>query len=312
MTTDTSEAGLGNLIIDAHAHIYSTDENAYPPTADPLRPPAGTGTIELLQREMRDAAVDRALLIHTYTFYGFDNRFIRDVSPNAKNWAGGVVNLDPAHPHSPDALHALVERSNIKAVRVSFEAYGYAEPGIALLYREARGLGIPVNALLTLEHAERLEALLDAYPDLSVVLDHCLNSQAGPLFAKTVEKVVELATRPNVYAKLSFPAMGSADDYPFPDMHEACSRFIEGVRSGSLHLGLLFSNRAVLSQGNLCGSGPFVPGRAGAQAVRARPDTRRHCGPRLFRRLKTTFQIRCSVASECGPTHRPGRDRPRA
>ena len=227
MTTDTSEAGLGNLIIDAHAHIYSTDENAYPPTADPLRPPAGTGTIELLQREMRDAAVDRALLIHTYTFYGFDNRFIRDVSPNAKNWAGGVVNLDPAHPHSPDALHALVERSNIKAVRVSFEAYGYAEPGIAILYREARGLGIPVNALLTLEHAERLEALLDAYPDLSVVLDHCLNLQTGPLFAKTVEKVVELATRPNVYAKLSFPAMGSADDYPFPDMHEACSRFIE-------------------------------------------------------------------------------------
>ena len=48
------------MIIDAHAHIHSTDENAYPSSADPLRPPAGTGTIELLQREMRDAAVDRA------------------------------------------------------------------------------------------------------------------------------------------------------------------------------------------------------------------------------------------------------------
>ena len=219
--------GDGHMIIDAHAHIYSTEENAYPPIAKPLRPPAGMGTVEQLQREMRDADVDRALLIQTYTFYGFDNRFIRDTSSNVKNWAGGVVNLDPAHPHSPDALHALAERSNIKAVRVSFEAYGYGVPGISLLYEEASRLGIPVNALLTLEHADRLEALLDTYPDLTVVLDHCLYLQAGSLFELTVEKVVELAKRPNVYAKLSFLAMGSADEYPFQDMHEACARFIE-------------------------------------------------------------------------------------
>ncbi len=224
------------MIIDTHAHIYSPDVNAYEPIADSTRPPPGAGTVDHLQREMQEAGVDRALLIQTYTFYGFDNRFIRDTALGARDWAAGVVNLDPANPHSCDALSALVKRSNVRALRISPEPYGYELPGIELLYKEASALGIAVNALLSLDQASRLSDLLEAFPELPVVLDHCLvwepglvfeTAAEGSLFEATIRKVVELARHPNLHAKLTFLAMRSEEEYPFRDMHDACKRIID-------------------------------------------------------------------------------------
>ena len=40
------------LIIDCHAHVYSTDDRKYPPVAKPLRPPQGTGTVPHLRRQV--------------------------------------------------------------------------------------------------------------------------------------------------------------------------------------------------------------------------------------------------------------------
>ena len=45
------------LIIDCHAHIYGEDEGRYPTIDSPLRPPAGTGTIAHLKREMAACGV---------------------------------------------------------------------------------------------------------------------------------------------------------------------------------------------------------------------------------------------------------------
>ena len=47
------------MIIDTHVHIYSPNENAYQPIAEPMRPPPDTGTVEQLQSETRGAGVDR-------------------------------------------------------------------------------------------------------------------------------------------------------------------------------------------------------------------------------------------------------------
>jgi L-fuconolactonase len=58
------------------------------------------------------------------------------------------------------------------------------------------------------------------------VLDHCLALSAGPALEATVAKVEALARFPNLHAKLTFLPTGSAEAYPFRDLHGACRRFV--------------------------------------------------------------------------------------
>ena len=64
------------FIVDTHAHIYSPDEERYPPIEKPLRPPGGKGSLEDLHAESRANGVNAACIIQTSTFYRFDNRYI--------------------------------------------------------------------------------------------------------------------------------------------------------------------------------------------------------------------------------------------
>ena len=217
------------MIIDAHAHIYSEDETAYPTIEGPLRPADGTGTPEGLQAEMRAAGVDKAMLVQTSTFYGWDNTFVRDTGRESGEWARSVVTLDPDDPHSPDVLCALVERANARALRTyQTGARGYDHPGNRRLVGAARELGITVNILLgDLPLADEAAAVLADFPDCRFVLDHCLALEVGPEFADKVRRVVELASFANLHAKLTFLPTGSAEEYPFADMHGACRSIID-------------------------------------------------------------------------------------
>ncbi|HEU5317189.1 MAG TPA: amidohydrolase family protein [Chloroflexota bacterium] len=217
------------MIVDTHAHIYSPDEVAYPVIEKPYRPPAGAGSPEHLREEMRKAGVDRVMMVQTTTFYGWDNTFVRDTAMRSGEWAVGVCTLNPDDRHSPDVLYALVERANVKALRTyaSGPERTYDTLGNRRLYGAARACGIVINALLSLKQADGLARMLADHPDVSVVLDHCLALDAKRDFEATVEKVIALARYPNLTAKLTFLPTGSAEEYPFRDMHPATRRFID-------------------------------------------------------------------------------------
>jgi L-fuconolactonase len=217
------------MIVDTHAHIYSPDEATYPVIEKPYRPPTGAGTPELLHQEMRAAGVDRAMLVQTTTFYGWDNTFVRDTSPRAKDWAVGVCTLNPDDPHSPDVLYAFVQRSNVKALRTyaSGPERSYDTRGNRRLFAAARECGIVINALLSVKQADGLARMLTDHPDVTTVLDHCLALDAKRGFDATVQSVIDLARFPNLNAKLTFLATGSAEEYPFRDLHAVTRRFID-------------------------------------------------------------------------------------
>src|SRR5689334_1437182 len=77
-------------IIDCHAHIYSEDDKTYPIIEKPYRPPAGTGTVAHLRKEMKAAGVRSAAAIHTFTYYGWDNRFTADACRDNRDAMTGV------------------------------------------------------------------------------------------------------------------------------------------------------------------------------------------------------------------------------
>lgn len=217
------------MIIDSHAHIYSPDEAKYPPKQGPYRPPAGKGTPEGLQGEMQAAGVDRAMLVQTTTFYSWDNSFVRDVGAASGPWARTVVTLNPEDPHSPDVLYALYQRANARAVRTYPVNQGlYDHPGNRRLWSMARELGMTVNSLLSrASYADELGRMLRDFPQVKVVLDHCMALDVKQEFELRVRRVVELAQFENLYAKLTFLPTGSAEQFPFRDMQAATRQIIE-------------------------------------------------------------------------------------
>jgi L-fuconolactonase len=215
------------LIIDSHAHVYSDDDRVYPTIAGPLRPPAGTGTVARLDRERKAAGVRHVLAVQATTYYGWDNRFLVDAARANPEWMAGICTLDPDNPHSADLLEQYALGHNIRGLRSYQAADGRLDhPGVVRLWEAARRLGIVINVRVNRDKTAELMALLGRFPDLKVVLDHCLYVAAGPEYEPTLKDVLDLARHPNLCAKLSFLPTGGKDGYPFEDMHDACRRII--------------------------------------------------------------------------------------
>ena len=215
-------------IVDTHAHIYSPDEQRYPPIEKPLRPPGGKGSLEDLRAESRAHGVNAACIIQTSTFYRFDNRYICDSAKAAPDWTASVCTLDPDDRHSPSLLGQHVREYGVRGMRSIPASDGRLDhPGVRALWKVALEQGIVINILIGPEKADQADRMLADFPKLRVVLDHCLNLKAGPNLGSTLEKVLHLSRRPNLHAKLTFVPTGSAAGFPCADMHEACLKVID-------------------------------------------------------------------------------------
>lgn len=216
------------LIADTHAHIYSPDEKAYPTIAKPLRPPGGNASVEDLHRTAKQNGVERACLIQTSTFYGFDNRYLADAAKANKSWAAGICTLNPDDTHSPGMLIHYAKNYNIRGMRsIPARSRKLDDPGVRALWKAASGAGLVINVLVSRDKAEELDRLLAAFPKLRVVLDHCLNLKAGPDYETTLKAVLDLARHKNLHAKLTFLATGSDQPFPCASMHDACLKIID-------------------------------------------------------------------------------------
>ena len=102
----------------------------------------------------------------------------------------------------------------------------FDSPGVRALWRTCGELGLTVNALGGYRDADALARMLEDHPKQPVVLDHCLNLKAGREFESTLKQLLRLAGFSNSHAKLTFLPTGSAEPYPFRDMHEPCKRLL--------------------------------------------------------------------------------------
>jgi predicted TIM-barrel fold metal-dependent hydrolase len=218
-------------IVDTHAHIYDPDETRYPKIAEPLRPPEGTGDIEHLQREMASAGVARTVLVQTGSAYRWDNRLLADSARAHADWAVGVCTLDPAVLESVAKLERLVAGYNVKGLRMEptrSNPPAFDHPGARRLWGAAQRLNVVICAHIRSPFADQLAALLDAFPDVPVVLDHAAYPRAAEgVDSESVTQVAKLARFPNLNLKLTFAVTGSDERYPFRDMHPILWRLIE-------------------------------------------------------------------------------------
>jgi L-fuconolactonase len=103
----------------------------------------------------------------------------------------------------------------------------FDHPGVRALWKTALEQGIVINALSRLDRADQVDGLAGEFPDLPVVLDHCLYPEVGPNLEPILTQVLRMSRRPNLHAKLTFLPTGSQSGYPCADMHEPCRRIID-------------------------------------------------------------------------------------
>jgi predicted TIM-barrel fold metal-dependent hydrolase len=221
-------AARPSLIIDCHAHLYSENESKYSPIPHPYRPPAGEGTVGHLRQEMRTAGVRLATAVQTSTFYQWDNRFIADAANANRDVLAGICTLNPDDPQSPALLERYVTHFNIRGMRsIPAQSGRLDDPGVNLLWTTAEQLGIAINVLAGRDKRGEIETLVRRHPHLPIVIDHCLNLNAGDEQNRILSDMLALARLPTVHGKLSFVVSGSAEPFPFRDMHEPCRAIIK-------------------------------------------------------------------------------------
>ena len=215
------------VVIDTHAHIYAEDEVQYPTIDNPIRPPGDSGALRTLEALANENHVIGVCVVQPGTCYRWDNRYICDVSKANSKRMAGVCALDAENDDSPKLLNRYVTDYGVRGLRSYAASDGHLfHRGVQALWRKAEQLGITVNVFVTRDKADDLARMLETFPRLPVVIDHCFVPKPISDFQEAIADVIRLAKFSNAYAKLSFLPMGSTEEYPFRDMHEPCTRII--------------------------------------------------------------------------------------
>jgi predicted TIM-barrel fold metal-dependent hydrolase len=211
------------MIIDAHTHLFSLDLDRYP-LADPNSAyrPVTDGTAERLRAQMDGAGVDRALNISPW-FYGWDMSYALDALSHHRSWLAVGVLVDAHDPEAPRQLERYVREHGVSGLRIQgsiFNLGRFDDPATTPLWSKAAEMGITVDANATLDEYPQVEQRAVQFPELRIVLDHCgyISGNLAPE-QPNLAPVLAMARHPNVYAKLTFLAMPSRQEYPFADAH---------------------------------------------------------------------------------------------
>ncbi len=216
-------------IVDTHAHIYSDDADQYPQIPEPYLPPTSHGTIEHLKDEAGKNGIDRVVVVQTFTAYRHDNRLTIDTVRQNRHWTTGVLNLNPFDVESVEIMKAA-QQVGVGGNRVSegWPTDGIIRPEHDRLWKAAQELEMVICALLNPSNCPSLVKLLESYPDVPVVLDHCANLSASDFpQSRNLQTVLDLAQFKNLYAKLSFLVTGSMEAFPCSDMFAMTRQIIE-------------------------------------------------------------------------------------
>lgn len=173
---------------------------------------------------MRANGVARTVLIQVI-HYKWDNRYLASVLKQYPKYFQGVCRVDPQDPAAPDHLSRLTERG-FRGVRLSPAPTADGDwirgPLMPPLWKRCAELRVPMTILTSVTRLPDLAPLIEANPELNVVIDHMADC---PLHRpELLQKLLDLARYPRVYVKISDLWVVSQQAYPYPDAMEQLRR----------------------------------------------------------------------------------------
>lgn len=221
--------------VDSHCHIISDDESRYPraplggkqsawATTRPL-------TAEQLVRQMDAAGVTQAVLVQATTAYGYDNSYVLDSS---RRWPGRFVFVGTFDPLAPRATERLAEglEDGLVGVRLfttgstmTGQAEWFADRLTFEFWQAASERALPVCLQMRLGPATaRLRAVLERFPDATVLLDHCGYPDIAASPQTAGAELAVLSQYPGLHLKLTHRSLE-----PLQEIGDKALRFLEPV-----------------------------------------------------------------------------------
>lgn len=212
------------LIVDSQVHIWGADtpQRPWPKRAEPQKP-VPFGQADLL-REMDEAGVDRVIIVPP-SWEGDRNDLATEAHLAHPQRFATMGRLDPEDPAARALISGWRAQPGMLGLRFTFHIPQLVtlitEGHMDWVWGEAEKAGVPIYVLIPHPLAHLIDDVAARYPGLKLVMDHLgLNSKQkdADAFAE-LDKLLALARRPNVAAKVSALPCYSTDRYPYRSLH---------------------------------------------------------------------------------------------
>lgn len=214
-------------IIDPHVHVWKADPH-FPWAKETLHPPSEDAAPEMLLDLMKANGVSRTVLVQVI-HYRWDNSYLADVLKRYPDKFRGVARINPEDPAAPDHVSKLVEDHGFLGIRISPAADAKGDwikgPLMAPLFKRTRELKRSMNILMPATRVPDVTALIEAYPEMDVVIDHMADCPVDK--PELLSPILALKRYPNVFVKVSHTWSLSRQSYPYPDSQALVKRFYD-------------------------------------------------------------------------------------
>jgi predicted TIM-barrel fold metal-dependent hydrolase len=186
-----------------------------------------SGSFASMKRLADENDVAGVCVVQPSSFYGWDNRFICDLALAEPGITAAICTLNPDDRSSPALVARLKELYGIRGLRSLPASDGRIDhPGVRELWRACADNDITINVCIKRDRAHELAYLLEDFPGVRCVIDHCLLLAADPSVEETLAAMLRLAHYPNAFAKLCSLPSGNVEEYPYSRLHEPYRRII--------------------------------------------------------------------------------------
>lgn len=231
---------MGN-IVDSHMHAWGPDTAAHPWTTDAIveavqgLPITDEYTAEVLLDDLDAAGVDEAVVVGLPLTDWLDNWYVEHVAREYDRLYG-IALLDPFADDAADELRRLMSIDDVVGFRLApvypRDAMYEVDPGETVettwlrdavdeteFWEACAETGASVNLLAHYSQLDQVQALVEAYPDLSYVVDHFGRAGADVAVDDTgFQQFADLADAGDVLVKASAVPAISGAEYPHLDV----------------------------------------------------------------------------------------------
>jgi predicted TIM-barrel fold metal-dependent hydrolase len=220
------------LITDAQVHVWPGETPDRPWSEERRQHAHGPAayTVEELRGDMAASGVDRAILVPPLA-EGDRNDYCLQAASDHPDQFRVMGRIDVASPASRDLVPGWLEHPGMLGIRVTFSRNppaSWLEDGTAdWLWPAAEKAGIPVMVFSPFKIRELGHIAAD-HPDLRLVVDH-LGFATGLMddLDPAIERLLPLASLPNVAVKASCLPTYVSDAYPFRSLHPRIERVVD-------------------------------------------------------------------------------------
>ena len=223
------------FIVDYQVHIWAADRPDRPWPKEQMRrahllPPFSA---EDLLKEMNAAGISRVVLVPP-VYDGGRNDLVLEATSRWPDRFATMGRIPVADPASRQRLTGWLDQPGMKGLRInvynSTEQVLLTDRTTDWFFPAVERAGIPLM-ILAPGLLDKIDDIAQRHPSLRIILDHFAmhrEMDQPPLIDLTaIEKLTQIARRPNVAVKATALPLFSAQAYPYRDLHEPIRRVFD-------------------------------------------------------------------------------------